>query len=226
MEREEDKLLDHEYDGIQELDNDLPPWWLNLFYITIVFAFAYTLYYHVFDAGSLQIDEYRQELNPNYEKPAKSTMLIPGYTSPYFTKAAEETPKSMLASTLIAAPPKKTIAQPSVEPEVQPLTPLTDDASLERGSQIYVTNCVACHGVNGEGTIGPNMTDDYWINGKGDLASIVEVITEGRIAKGMIPWKSTLTEQQIMEVGSYLLTLQGTNPANAKAPEGTKVGTE
>ncbi|MDR3456691.1 MAG: cbb3-type cytochrome c oxidase N-terminal domain-containing protein [Verrucomicrobiae bacterium] len=55
-------LLDHEYDGIQELDNNLPRWWVWLFYITIIFAAAYMVYYHVARAGDLQAAEYQKEM--------------------------------------------------------------------------------------------------------------------------------------------------------------------
>jgi cytochrome c oxidase cbb3-type subunit 3 len=51
-------LLDHEADGIRELDNNLPRWWVWLFYLTIVFSVVYMLYYHVFNAGDLQAAEY------------------------------------------------------------------------------------------------------------------------------------------------------------------------
>lgn len=221
MNHDDDKLLDHNYDGIQELDNNLPPWWLNLFYFTIIFALGYTLYYHVFDAGLTSRQQYEKEMNPDFVKPENAAMVIPGYTGPYYTGRSEETPKSMLGNALMAAPAQQPAADTTPAPVA--LTALTDKAALASGKQIFATNCVPCHGVNGEGIIGPNMTDNYWINGKGDIASIVEVVTNGRIAKGMIPWNTTLTPEQILEVGSYILTLQGTNPPNAKAPQGTKV---
>jgi cytochrome c oxidase cbb3-type subunit 3 len=55
-------LLDHEYDGIQELDNNLPRWWVWLFYITIIFSAVYLVYYHVAKAGDLSAQEYQQEM--------------------------------------------------------------------------------------------------------------------------------------------------------------------
>ena len=55
-------LLDHDYDGIQELDNKLPRWWVWLFYITIIFSAVYLVYYHVTRTGDLQIAEYDQEM--------------------------------------------------------------------------------------------------------------------------------------------------------------------
>jgi cytochrome c oxidase cbb3-type subunit 3 len=55
-------LLDHNYDGIQELDNNLPRWWVWLFYITIIFAAVYLVYYHVTRTGDLQAAEYAKEM--------------------------------------------------------------------------------------------------------------------------------------------------------------------
>ena len=55
-------LLDHDYDGIQELDNNLPRWWVWLFYITIIYAAAYLVYFHVTRTGDLQAAEYAKEM--------------------------------------------------------------------------------------------------------------------------------------------------------------------
>jgi len=55
-------LLDHEYDGIRELDNKLPRWWVWLFYITIIFSAVYLVYYHVAQVGDLQAAEYKKEM--------------------------------------------------------------------------------------------------------------------------------------------------------------------
>ena len=54
-------LLEHDADGIRELDNLLPRWWVWCFYITIIFSAAYMGYYHVFGRGDLQAAEYRKE---------------------------------------------------------------------------------------------------------------------------------------------------------------------
>ncbi|MDO6803705.1 cbb3-type cytochrome c oxidase N-terminal domain-containing protein [Wenyingzhuangia sp. 1_MG-2023] len=61
IEEEGEIILNHDYDGIRELDNNLPPWWLYGFYMTIVFAFGYIVYYHVLD-GDTQKDEYLAEV--------------------------------------------------------------------------------------------------------------------------------------------------------------------
>ncbi|MCF7797808.1 MAG: c-type cytochrome [Lentisphaeria bacterium] len=105
------------------------------------------------------------------------------------------------------------------EPEEPELEALTDDASLAAGKEIYDLNCVPCHGKFGEGGIGPNLTDDYWING-GRYADIIHIINVGVPAKGMIAWDRTLKPQQIQEVASYIETLRGTDPPNPKAPQG------
>ena len=82
-----------------------------------------------------------------------------------------------------------------------------------------MTYCVACHGNFGEGTIGPNFTDSYWIHGWQPL-DLRKTVLKGIPAKGMTPWEGILTNEQINNVVAYILTLEGTNPANQKAPEG------
>ena len=62
MEKEAELMMDHEYDGIRELDNHLPPWWKYLFYLTIVFGIVYVLVYHFFDAAPSQLEEYNIEM--------------------------------------------------------------------------------------------------------------------------------------------------------------------
>ena len=98
---------------------------------------------------------------------------------------------------------------------------LTDAADLEEGKKIYSDmNCFACHGMNGEGNaIGPNMTDDYWIHGC-DFQSVFNVIKNGEPAKGMTAFKGQISDSQIQKVSSYVISLMGSNPANAKAAQG------
>jgi len=62
MEEEETILLDHDYDGIKELDNHLPPWWKGLFYVTIVYGVIYILIFHVFQSSPLQEEQYELEM--------------------------------------------------------------------------------------------------------------------------------------------------------------------
>lgn len=98
---------------------------------------------------------------------------------------------------------------------------LTDAADIEAGKTIYnEMNCFACHGMNGEGNaIGPNLTDEYWLHGC-DFESVFNIIKNGNPAKGMTAFKGQISDEKIQQVASYLKTLEGINPANAKAPQG------
>lgn len=102
-----------------------------------------------------------------------------------------------------------------------PVLALMDEVSLSAGASIYKTNCAVCHLEKGQGLVGPNLTDAYWIHG-GSFEDMVQLITEGVPAKGMISWKTQIPKQQIIEVASFIATMQGTNPPNPKAPEGEK----
>ena len=181
---EEDIILDHDYDGIKELDNDLPPWWLYMFYGTILFAVAYLGYYEVFD-GENQIDEYNEQV------------IIA-------QKEIEEYQKTVKPVDLSA------------------LEAGSDSAALNKGKKLFKQNCAACHMVDGRGSIGPNLTDEYWILG-GGIKNIYNTIANGgRDGKGMIAWKNSLSAEKIQQISSYVLSLQGTNPEKAKAAEGDK----
>jgi len=264
-----DLLLDHDYDGIKELDNDMPSWWLWLFYLSIFFAVVYMLHYHVLGTGDLMHTEYKKEYNPDYV-PAEPQGLLAGifttYKSPYYAVEGDLTPRivkqfeayigpkvefeRLLMEAMRAAPEDELEKLKSSFPDVykkfeegggQPAPamaaadagavmqqeivqydPLTDEASLAGGKEIWVKNCVSCHGQGGEGGIGPNLTDDYWLHGAG-MSNVAHIIKVGVPAKGMIPWESTLKEKGVLEVASYILTLHGTNPPNGKAPQGEKV---
>jgi len=100
------------------------------------------------------------------------------------------------------------------------VTLLTDEASLAAGKSNFATYCVACHMADGGGGIGPNLTDDQWILG-GGMESILKTLNEGgRAGKGMISWKNTFDNDQLQQLASYVITLNGTTPANPKAAEG------
>ncbi|MBU2951374.1 c-type cytochrome [Tamlana agarivorans] len=183
IEQEAEIILDHNYDGIKELDNDLPPWWKYAFYISIVFAVVYLLRFEVF-SGQNQIEEFDTEL-------AEAQVAIEAY---------KKTAKGLV--------------------DVNTVTQLTETADLAAGKNIFNTNCVACHMADGGGGIGPNLTDNHWILG-GDIKSIFHTVSEGgRSGKGMIAWKAQLKPLEIAQVASYVMTFQGTTPANPKAAEG------
>ncbi len=98
---------------------------------------------------------------------------------------------------------------------------VTDAAALEKAKTLYIQNCAACHAADGGGTVGPNLTDEYWIHG-GSIQDIFSIIKYGVQEKGMIPWHDKFTPEEIQNISSYIMTLQGTIPANPKAPQGEK----
>jgi cytochrome c oxidase cbb3-type subunit III len=100
--------------------------------------------------------------------------------------------------------------------------PLTKEQKLAAGKVVFDKICYVCHGKFGEGLVGPNFTDEYWIHG-GRPEDLLKVINEGVLDKGMLSYKSQLNKTQIDNVINYILSLQGTNPPNQKAPQGEKV---
>lgn len=183
IEIEADIMLDHNYDGIRELDNNLPPWWKYGFYVTIVFAVVYLIHFHVIKSGKLQGAEYEDQLTE-----AKLQLEI------YKKKAANLVDENNVMQ-------------------------LTDEASLASGKSIFMDNCAACHGRAGEGGVGPNLTDDYWLH-EGGIKNIFKTIKYGWPEKGMKSWEQDLGAKQINEVASFIRSLHGTNPANAKEKQG------
>ncbi|MFY9153684.1 MAG: cbb3-type cytochrome c oxidase N-terminal domain-containing protein [Prolixibacteraceae bacterium] len=174
----------HEFDGIKELDNPLPPWLKYIFYITIVISFSYLVLLFVFEDSSIvQKKEYGKEM---------------------------------------AAARAKTEVAVKDEATKTAAAPLSQEQILADGKSTFDKTCVVCHGKFGEGLVGPNFTDEYWIHG-GRPEDLKKVINEGVIEKGMISYKSQLNPKQIDHVIAYILSLQGTNPPNPKAPQGEKM---
>jgi cytochrome c oxidase cbb3-type subunit 3 len=153
LDKEADLLLDHDYDGIKELDNALPPWWKYGFYITIVVAVFYLLKFEVWHTGMNPTEEYNKEM----------------------TTAKIET-EAYLASA------KENVDENSV-------TEL-DVAGIAAGKAIFAKTCVPCHLAEGQGLVGPNLTDEYWIHG-GGIKDIFKTIKYGYPDKGMQSWQST-----------------------------------
>lgn len=100
--------------------------------------------------------------------------------------------------------------------------PMSQEQILAAGKVTFDKICNVCHGKFGEGLVGPNFTDDYWIHG-GTPEELKKIIVDGVIEKGMLSYKSQLNNKQIDQVIAYILSLQGTNPPNQKAPQGVKV---
>jgi cytochrome c oxidase cbb3-type subunit 3 len=176
-----DKLLDHDFDGIKEYDNPMPRWWLWIFYATILFVPFYYVAPGMFGENGGNVAEYEADVAAH--------------------KAAEPPPAPTLSNAALVA-----LA--------------ADRKAVEEGKEVFAKNCVSCHGADGGGIIGPNLTDDAWIHG-GAPTAIHKTIVEGVLAKGMPPWGRLLKPEELDHVAAYVISLHGTKPANPKAPEGT-----
>lgn len=179
---EEDKItLDHEYDGIRELDNNLPPWWVALLVGTMIFAVVYVLHYHVFRTGDLQMAEYNKEM----------------------VKADAEV--------------KEYLSKMSMNVDETNATVMTDKKDIDAGKAIFDANCVMCHKDKGQGDIGPNLTDEFWLY-TGDIKAIFKTIKTGT-SNGMPEHASKLNPIQLQQVSSYVYSLPYTA---GKEPQGEK----
>ncbi|MGD8414745.1 MAG: c-type cytochrome [Candidatus Latescibacterota bacterium] len=100
---------------------------------------------------------------------------------------------------------------------------LADPKALAAGKEQYEAICATCHGQLGEGLIGPNLTDKYWIHGDGDLEHILNSFRVGYPEKGMPPWGNVILRDKQADLAAYVISLQGTNPPNPKEPQGELV---
>lgn len=180
MAQKQDQLLDHDYDGIKEYDNDLPSWWLWLFYITIIISAVYAVWFHG------------------------------GFTERAQDKVARE----------IAAQQQTAATQAKAGPTEERLLALVNDPKmLAVGKEVFAGKCSPCHGPDGGGLIGPNLTDKYWIHG-GRITDIHRTITEGVPDKGMVTWDGIISDDEINAVAAFIWTLYGTTPGTPKEPQG------
>lgn len=170
----------HEYDGIQEADNQLPNWWLAIFYVTSVFGLLYWFYYHEYELAPSEMAAYAE------------------------AQAA-----------LAAQRPDVTVEQ---------ITAAAADASVvSAGAGVYASTCAVCHGDRGQGNIGPNLTDRYWIHG-GDEVSIHTTIFTGVPTAGMPGWGASLGGDSVMQATAYVLSLRNTDVEGGKEPQGEPYG--
>ncbi|HRO75794.1 MAG TPA: cbb3-type cytochrome c oxidase N-terminal domain-containing protein [Crocinitomicaceae bacterium] len=181
IENEDTILLEDEYDGIRELDNNLPPWWVAMLIASMIFAVVYVFHYHIFKTGDLQIAEYTKDV-------AKSEIAKQEYLSKMAMNVDETN-----------------------------ATVMTDAGDLDAGKTLYQNNCVVCHGDKGQGDIGPNLSDDYWLY-TGDIKAIFGTIKKGT-SNGMPEHESKLNPIQIQQVASFVYNLPF---ATGKEPEGQK----
>lgn len=182
IEDEKSILMDHEYDGIQELDNNLPPWWVWMFYITIITGVIYVFNYHILGTGDLQVEAYEKEMVESQKD-----------INAYLDKMAMNVDETNA-------------------------TLMTESSDISAGKGVFEINCVSCHNPKGEGIIGPNLTDNFWLYGN-DIKDLFKLVKTGN-ANGMPEHASKLNPIQIQQVTSFVLSLPYTE---GKEPQGTEI---
>jgi cytochrome c oxidase cbb3-type subunit 3 len=174
--------LQHDYDGIRELDNKVPAWWQYAFYATILFSVVYL--YRMFGSETLP-DQFTELERANAVAAAKK--------AEYLKNAANNVDENTVT--------------------------MMDESGIAAGAILYSKNCLACHGDQGQGGVGPNLTDDYWLH-KGGIKDIFYSIKYGWPEKGMKAWEADFSPAQIAQLSSYVKSLHGTNPPGAKEAQG------
>lgn len=186
IEEEKDIELHHDYDGIRELDNVLPPWWLWLFYGTVIWGVVYVVNVHVIQIWPDSVGEYEREM-------VQAKADVDAYLATLTTTVDENT------------------------------VTMTDDAgTLASGQEMFTTFCTACHGADAAGSensVGPNLTDAYWLHG-GGIKNVFKTIKYGVPEKGMISWKTQLQPAEIRAIACYIMSMEGKGSATQKAPQG------
>ncbi|MER9268133.1 cytochrome-c oxidase, cbb3-type subunit III [Mesorhizobium sp. M0410] len=181
----------HEWDGIKELNNPLPRWWVITFYITVAWAIGYTVVY------------------PAWPMLTSATRGVLGYSSRRDVKnelAAAEVAKGKF----VAAIQAKTVSQITADDTLR-------EFAVAAGGAAFKVNCVQCHGSGAQGSKGfPNLNDDDWLWG-GNAEQIQQTIAHGiRFASDpdtrlseMPAFGDIITTDQIKQVGAYVASLSG-----------------
>jgi cytochrome c oxidase cbb3-type subunit III len=180
------KVLDHEYDGIQEFDNPTPGWWHAIFAATIVFAVVYT---------------FVAEFSPMYTKPEAAHA------------AASAKAMEALFGTTGFEPDETTLLT---------LMEVDNGQWIDYAKSKFAGKCASCHGANGQGVVGPNLTDDHWKNVK-QVTDIFQVITNGAAAGSMPAQKNTMSKNERVVIAAYVASLRGSNPPGGLAADGEEI---
>ncbi len=175
--------LDHDYDGISELDNRIPQWWLYAFYATIIYGLVYAYRFLVAHTIPTQYEQLDESITQAQIEQRKREKAQGG--------AIDENTVQM-----------------------------ADASGIQKGQTLFYANCRACHGDEAQGAaVGPNLTDAYWLHG-GSLQDVFYSIKAGWPDKGMQSWQAILSPSEMQDVASYIMSVQGTDPPNSRAPQG------
>lgn len=179
------KLLDHEYDGIRELDNPTPGWWHAIFIGTALFSVLYFAFFHLSPVSWSITDTWnRKQVAINRQVFGKLGTLEPNEAS---------------------------------------IVKLANDAQLMGvGRSMFVSNCASCHGNDGGGINGVNLTDDSYKNVR-QLLDIYTVITKGAANGAMPAHEQRMSQNERLLLAAYTAMLRGTTPAGGRPPEGEAI---
>ncbi|XOD68777.1 MAG: cbb3-type cytochrome c oxidase N-terminal domain-containing protein [Flavobacteriales bacterium AspAUS03] len=184
------KEIDHDFDGILELDNKLPGWWVNLFYLSIVFALLYFCAY----------------LFTDFADPQKE------YKIAYERQLTE-------VSSYEKTRPQATLERAKFNEEL-----------VSEGKALFEEICATCHNLDGSGSTGPNLTDEYWINKqeKELFKNVFYMVWNGsKNNPTMRAFGATgeVKGNDIEKLSSYVYAINKDpkKPANPKAPQGEKI---
>ncbi|ESY87150.1 cytochrome-c oxidase, cbb3-type subunit III [Mesorhizobium sp. LNHC229A00] len=198
----------HEWDGIRELNNPLPRWWVITFYMTIVWAIGYTIAY------------------PAWPLSHSATKGVLGYSSRNEVKnelSAAEAAKGKY----VAAIESKSVSEIAADDTLRKF-------AVAAGAAAFKLNCVQCHGSGAQGSKGfPNLNDDDWLWG-GEVDQIQQTIAHGiRFASDpatrlseMPAFGDIITADQIKQVSTYVASLSGTVGDQSLVAPGAKVFAE
>jgi cytochrome c oxidase cbb3-type subunit 3 len=187
---EADLDLGHDYDGIRELNNRLPPWWLYGFYLTIVFAAIYLWRFHVSHTGPSSKEEYETSV-------ARAEAKINAYLKQKGDNIDENTVTFLADKADLDA----------------------GKELFTKGACVSCHGSDGSGIVFGQPGVGPNLTDDYWLHG-GSIKNIFTTIKYGVTGKGMQSWSSTYSPKQLAQLASFVKSIHGAKVPKGKDPQG------
>lgn len=184
------ETLGHAFDGIEEIDNPLPRWWVFMFWGTIFFGFGYLALYGLGNyKGVLTVNVDGQEVNwTSHNQWKAEVQAFEKEIAPLYAKYSS-TPIDQL---------------------------IKNQEAVQTGQRLFKSNCAVCHGSTAKGAQGfPNLTDNDWLYG-GEPAQIVQTIAAGR--QGAMPaWGAILGDEGIKNMVEYVRSLSGVKHDEAAA---------
>ncbi len=179
-------LIAHDYDGIREYDNPLPGWWSTSFWLAIVFAAGYWVWFHVGGWGKTPDAKYEVALAEYVEqKGQREAAELRDISEDFFVRNA------------------------------------ANPATVAKGKEIFGARCASCHAAEGQGLIGPNLTDRFQIHGTTRM-DIFKTVRGGITGTAMLAWGEQLPAADVAAVTTYVTTLRGTD-IPGKEPQGAAV---